>query len=479
MTIDIPWLQHDSPGLGVFEGQRTLSDETDSATIHYDPVEQRHIIKFDGAAHKQTAFLWKRMDGDFILHARASVIAGVTGLAWGMMARSSLEHDAVFVAAINDGERVQLVQSAGGAEPQMVESVAVPADVLQLARSGNTFSMKVAQFGETFGAAASIEVVISEPVYVGLFVDVPASAKPTQVPFSNVRIVVPADDTSHPRECPLGSHLEILDVGTGERQIIYSSSTPFEAPNWTPDGQALIYNSEGRLYRFDLATGLRSLLETGFATRNNNDHVLSFDGTMLGMSDHTEEGHSIVYVVPVEGGTPRRLTAQGPSYMHGWSPDGAYLVYTGQRGGEYDIYRIDVEGGEETRLTTAPGLDDGPEYTPDGRFIYFNSVRSDTMQIWRMAADGSGQEQMTDDEYNNWFPHVSPDGQQIVFLSYLPDVAPSAHPPYKHVYLRTMPIDGGEPTVVAYLYGGQGTINVPSWSPGGRRLAFVSNTGME
>jgi Tol biopolymer transport system component len=178
----------------------------------------------------------------------------------------------------------------------------------------------------------------------------------------------------------------------------------------------------------------------------------------------------------VGGGTPRRVTALGPSYLHGWSPDGKFLVYTGERGGEFDVYRIPADGGEETRLTTAPGLDDGPEYSPDGAYIYFNSVRSGTMQIWRMRPDGSAQQQVTDDRYNNWFPHVSPDGRSIVFLSFLPDVAPNDHPFYKPVYLRLMPATGGSPRVVAYLYGGQGTINVPSWSPDSRRVAFVSNT---
>jgi Tol biopolymer transport system component len=188
-----------------------------------------------------------------------------------------------------------------------------------------------------------------------------------------------------------------------------------------------------------------------------------------------------VYTVPVEGGTPRRVTALGPSYLHGWSPDGRFLVYTGQRGGEFDVYRIPVGGGDETRLTSAPGLDDGPEYSPDGTYIYFNSVRSGTMQIWRMRADGSAQEQITSDQYNNWFPHVSPDGQWIVFLSFMQDVAPSDHPFYKRVYLRVMPAGAGgagRARVVGYVYGGQGTINVPSWSPDSRRVAFVSNTGL-
>jgi Tol biopolymer transport system component len=152
------------------------------------------------------------------------------------------------------------------------------------------------------------------------------------------------------------------------------------------------------------------------------------------------------------------------------------LIYTGERNGEFDIYKISIRGGDETRLTTAQGLDDGPEYSPDGEYIYFNSTRTGTMQIWRMKPDGSNQQQITNDDYNNWFPHVSPDGQWICFLSFSRDVAPGDHPFYKRVYLRLMPIAGGQPKVVAYVYGGQGTINVPSWSPDSKRLAFVSNT---
>jgi Tol biopolymer transport system component len=186
----------------------------------------------------------------------------------------------------------------------------------------------------------------------------------------------------------------------------------FQAPNWTHDGKALIYAQEGHLYRFDLSSRSAEMINTGFATRNNNDHVLSFDGRMMAISNHAVEdsGASIVYTVPATGGTPKRVTAKGPSYLHGWSPDGRWLVYTGQRAGDFDVYRISVNGGEETRLTSAPGLDDGPEFTPDGAHIYFNSARSGLMQIWRMRPDGSGQEQVTNDGFNNWFPHISPDG---------------------------------------------------------------------
>jgi TolB protein len=277
---------------------------------------------------------------------------------------------------------------------------------------------------------------------------------------------------------PFGSLLEILDVESGHRQVIYSSDDVFEAPNWRRDGQALIFNRGGRLVQFDLASGAQALLDTGDVLGNNNDHVLSFDGSRLAISSHNEiDRLARIYTVPVQGGQPRLVTPKGPSYLHGWSPDGRFLVYCAERNGQYDVYRIPVEGGEEIQLTDTPGLDDGPEYTPDGKFIYFNSVRSGRMQIWRMKPDGSHPQQMTDDKCNNWFPHISPDGKWVAFISYLPgEVQPGDHPPARRVYLRLVPLEGGIPKVLAYLYGGQGTMNVPSWSPDGKRLAFVSNT---
>jgi Tol biopolymer transport system component len=180
--------------------------------------------------------------------------------------------------------------------------------------------------------------------------------------------------------------------------------------------------------------------------------------------------------VHIGGGTPRRVTQNSPSYWHGWSPDGATLAFVGQRNGEFDIYTISVTGGAETRLTSAKGLDDGPEYSPDGKYIYFNSERTGHMQIWRMRADGTEQEQLTFDERNNWFPHISPDGKWMVFLSYQSDV--TGHPPNEDVELRLTKITAdkidGNITVLAKLFGGQGTINVPSWSPDSQQVAFVS-----
>jgi Tol biopolymer transport system component len=315
-------------------------------------------------------------------------------------------------------------------------------------------------------------------VLVGLFV---CSHNPEVIEkavFHNVRITVPAPKDFVPYRDYIGSRLETLEVDTGDRRVLFRTAEGIEAPNWTPDGSMLIYNSKGKLFRFSLADRTSLPLDTGFADHCSNDHVLSFDGQMLAISHHAEDacGQSVIYTLPATGGEPRRVTANSPSYLHGWSPDGEHLIYTGERDSEFDIYRISAGGGEEVRLTTAKGLDDGSEYSPDGRHIYFNSARTGTMQIWRMKPDGGGQEQITRDELNDWFPHVSPDGKRIVFLSYPKDVPADSHPFYQQVYLRSMPVEGGEPRVVAYLYGGQGTINVPSWSSDSRHVAFVSYT---
>ncbi len=272
--------------------------------------------------------------------------------------------------------------------------------------------------------------------------------------------------------------LEIYDVSTKERKVLCTFPTKIEAPNRTPDGKYLIYNSEGRLYKIDIRRPERiEQINTGFAGRCNNDHVLSASGKRIAISHGTkEDGQSRIYVLPVGGGTPTLVTPMAPSYLHGWSPDEKYLSYCARRGDNYDIYVIPAEGGEEIRLTDAEGLDDGPEYSPDGKYIWFNSVRSGLMQVWRMKADGTEQTQMTFDEnYNSWFPHVSPDGKSVVFLSYnKADAAPGDHPANKNVVLRLMPAAGGKPETVVELFGGQGTMNVASWSPDSKKFAFVS-----
>ena len=273
------------------------------------------------------------------------------------------------------------------------------------------------------------------------------------------------------------SILEVYDVETGERTVLQEFDYLIEAPNWSPDGKFLTFNSNGRIFKFDLETKESREVFTDFVTNCNNDHVLSPEGDRIAVSHGTkEDGKSRIYTVLLTGGVPRLITPLAPSYLHGWSPDGKTLAYCAERSGEFDIYTIPVDGGEEKRLTDAPGLNDGPEYDSAGEYIWFNSVRTGLMQAWRMKADGSEQTQMTFDEnWNTWFPHISPDRTKVVMLAYRKgDVAPGEHVPHKHVELRLMDAAGGPVQTVVRLFGGQGTINVNSWSPDSKKFAFVS-----
>jgi Tol biopolymer transport system component len=269
------------------------------------------------------------------------------------------------------------------------------------------------------------------------------------------------------------STLEVVSIETGKRRVVLQVREHFEAPNWSRDGETLIFNQEGRIFTVSTNGGETRLLDTIPADQCNNDHGLSPDGDLLAISSSHAGRGSLIYVLPSVGGTPRLITPHAPSYWHGWSPDGATLAYCAERNAQYDIYTIDVNGGTERRLTNAPGLDDGPDYSPDGQYIYFNSERTGLMKIWRMRPDGAAQAQVTwDEDYADWFPHPSPDGQWLVFLSY--DKSVTGHPPNRDVALRIMRLPNGRPRILVRLHGGQGTLNVPSWSPDSRKFAFVS-----
>jgi sugar lactone lactonase YvrE len=477
--------------VGIFDAQTHIGRERGSGSASYDAQRQAYMVAGSGqnmwGDHDDFHFVWKRMTGNFILSTRARFIgAGAEAhrkIGWTI--RPSLHTSSPHVTAVMHGDGLMSLQfrrktGAITEEAKSHDSLANADAVIQLERRGGVYIMSVARFGDTLVTQELADVKLPDTVYVGLFVCAHNDSVVERAAFSNVRITTPAKPDLVAYRDYLGSNLEILDVATGNATIVHQYRGSFQAPNWTHDGKALIYAQEGRLYRFDLSSRVAEAINTGFATRNNNDHVLSFDGQMMAISNHAVEdsGASIVYTVPTTGGTPKRVTAKGPSYLHGWSPDGRWLVYVGQRNGDFDVYKIPVNGGNEIRLTSTPGLDDGPEFTPDGKYIYFNSVRSGRMQIWRMRTDGSGQQQITNDTFNNWFPHISPDGKWIVYIAFPLSVPADDHPFYKHVQLKLMPVGGGPARVIAYVYGGQGTINVPSWSPDGKRLAFVSNSTM-
>jgi Tol biopolymer transport system component len=275
------------------------------------------------------------------------------------------------------------------------------------------------------------------------------------------------------------SYVESVDIVNGSRDTILVIKDHFEAPNWHPDNY-LILNSKGKLYTLDLKDKKMQLLNTGFADQSNNDHGISPDKNWLVISHNAANDpspkpyKSAIYVLPIKGGEPRRVTSEVMSFWHGWSPDGKQLAYCAERNGNYDVYTIGVEGGKETRLTTDAGLDDGPDYSPDGKYIYYNSYKSGHMQIWRMHTDGSNQEQLTFDENSNWFAHPSPDGKWIVYIAYTSDEK-QQHLFGKQVKLRLMDLATKSISdLTPVFYGGQGTINVPSWSPDSKKIAFVS-----
>ena len=430
-------------------------------------------------------YLWTTIQGDFILRAEVKFLGkGVDPhRKVGWIVKDNLDTNSKHVNATTHGDGLTSLQyrkETGGNTDEVISTDTFP-DVIQLERRGSTYIMSSAKFGEEFTSVELKDMELDNSVYIGIYVCSHNPEVMETAEYRNVRIIRPVDPDYTPYRDYLGSNLEIMDVSSGHREIIYRSAHSIQAPNWTPDGKKLIYNSKGHLYNYELSTNSISPLNTGYAVNNNNDHVLTFDGTLLGISNHNpDDGRtSALYYLPAQGDSlPKMVTKPGvgASYLHGWSPDNKKMVFTGNRNGVYDIYAIDVGSGKEEQLTNQTTLDDGPEYSPDGKYIFFNSTRTGKMKLWRMKANGEEQVQLTFDEYNDWFPHISPDKKWIAFISFPKDIDPSDHPFYKHCLLRIMPYEGGKPKVIGYIYGGQGSINVPSWSPDSTKIAFVTNT---
>lgn len=466
--------------IGIFDGDSDIGTLLHRGTAEYDKSMQTYTVAGSGENIWEPPdafqFVWKKVTGDFALTADVAILSsgGHPHRKAVLMLRQSLDADSVYADIALHGEGLTSLQfrdEKGGASHEVQSNIRHPKR-LRLVKRGDYVYMALAREGEPLQiAAGSPKIHLEGSYYIGIGVCSHDKDAVTKAEFSNVEMAERGASTA--AQPAMFSVLETIAVVSADRKAMYVTRDHIEAPNWTRDGAAFLFNGDGRIYRLPVGGSKPEIIDTGFATRCNNDHGISLEAGTLVISDQSQEQHdSLIYTLPISGGTPKRITQNSPSYWHGWSPDGKTLAFVGQRSGEFDIYTIPVEGGVETRLTTAKGLDDGPEYTPDGRFIYFNSERTGHMQIWRMKADGSDQQQVTFGELNDWFPHFSPDGQRMVFLSFEKDV--TGHPPNKDVMLREMSMADGKIKVLAKLFGGQGTINVPSWSPDGTRFAFVS-----
>ena len=496
LTADVSRAQN---AVGMFESHADVGPVLHAGSATFDKATGIYTLTGSGdnmwLGTDAFQFAWKKVSGDIDLTADIA-FATSTGNEHKkavLMFRKSLDADSVYVdvALHRSGLiAIQYRDEKGGMTHE------IQSDAIWVGAAGDAASsprrLRLTRRGAytypSLGAPSrydgeSVRIPLEGDFYVGIGVCAHDKDVIEKAMFSNVSLRA----LSAPSEEPvLNSTLEKVAISTTDRQVVYHAEGRFEAPNWSRDGLYFLFNRNGHVEKLPVPGGTPEVIDTGIASRLNNDHGISPDGTLLAVSDNSQETKSpagapahdsLVYTVPIAGGTAHRITQNAPSYWHGWSPDGKTLAFVGQRNGEFDIYTIPVGGGDETRLTTAKGLDDGPEYSPDGQYIYFNSERTGHMQIWRMHADGSNQEQVFSDDYNNWFPHISPDGKWMVFLTYEKDV--TGHPENKDVMLRLMSLSGESTNdkkiaVLAKLFGGQGTINVPSWSPDSKWIAFVS-----
>jgi hypothetical protein len=464
--------------IGIFTGHGDIGKPSTigPGSVTYDAATGTYTVTGGGENMWGTAdhfqYVWVKVSGDVTLEATVEFVG--TSPASGMpeahrkaclVIRQSLDPDAAYIDAARHGDGLTSLQwrEAKGDATHEIQSNVLAPTTLRIEKRGDYVSMYIA--GQPAGGATKVH--LTGEYYVGLAVTAHNTGRLETARFSHVVLGKPASGVG----TTLINTLETISLASKDRRVAYVVTQPqrIEAPNWFPDDtRTLYFNTKGRFYK--LRDGRAEHVDLDPLLNINNDHGITRDGKTWAFSDQSGDQPSQIYMM--SAGAPRRVTELGPSYFHGWSPDGQTLVYCGLRNGNFDIYSISANGGPETRLTTNPGKDDGPEFSPDGQSIYYNSDRSGSMQIWRMRPDGSGQEQITNDGADNWFPHLSPDGKWLAFLSYERGVGD--HPENKDVRLRVMDLSTRAIDELAKLFGGQGTINVSSWSPDSQSLAFVS-----
>ncbi len=471
--------QATSHGLGQFTAQGDIGEVLHPGSASYEATQGIYSITGSGEntwfRSDQLHLVWQQMTGDADLSAEIEfpVKGGNAHRKAMLMFRQSLAPDSAYIDIARHGDGLTSLQYRGatGEITREIQTRQSGPRRVRLVKRGDFFYVFYAgEVGDWKYSGAAMKLPLHGAFYVGIGVCSHDNQVLEKVIFSHVKL----SNAARPEgSSTLYSTLETVPIASGDRRVATVTATHFEAPNWLGDNSGFLVNEGGSLRIF--RTGSDAFEQVSIAGESlscNNDHAPSPDGRHIAFSASATGSGSRVYTVPVTGGKPARITDNEPSYFHGWSPDGRTLAFTGQRKGEFDIYTIPAAGGPETRLTSAAGLDDGPEYSPDGEHIYFNSERSGHMQIWRMHPDGTGQEQVSHTSTNDWFPHISPDGRWMVYMAYAPGVI--GHPPNKDVTLQLMSLETQKVTLLAELFGGQGTINVPSWSPDSTHIAFVS-----
>lgn len=275
-------------------------------------------------------------------------------------------------------------------------------------------------------------------------------------------------------------------VETGENTLLFETGDILlEAPNWSLQGDAMILNGAGTLWRLPVEKPALHPITIDGVPPLNNDHVPDPDGEHIFMSAYDDWQ---LYRATLTGGGATRITGkESPEglrhFLHGVSPDGKELAFVGLRVDETvtpakvisaEIFTVGADGTGYRQLTHAGVPTDGPEYSPDGQWLYFNTEAfSPNAQIARMRTDGTDMTRLTFSETVDWFPHLAPDGRTAVYLAYQPGTA--GHPADRNVELMLVR-DGrwDRPERAASLFGGQGTINVNSWAPDSSRFAYVA-----
>ena len=473
-----------SAQVGVFGANKDIGETGKAGSAKFDAAAGEYRISGSGAnvwGNKDAfQYMWKRASGDVTLSADVKFVGSgaVPHRKVMLMIRQSLDPDAPYADIALHGSGLTALQYR---PTQGAVTVGAPTKIegpvrIRIERHGDKITAYAGMPGQELQSAGATTLAMTDPVFVGIGIcSHDANIVETAI-LTNVQLTAGAAPAAQAPRAPVKSSVTIYNVADGSKKVIYTAEGFYQAPNWSPDGKYLMLNTPGKLWRLNIDGSKIEQINTGSVMGINNDHGISHDGKLLAISAGN------IYVLPSSGGDPRQITDRKPSYFHGFSPDDKWMAFCAQRGDNFDIYRVPVAGGPEERLTTNAGYDDGAEYSPDGKWIYFNSNRSGSWDIWRMPATGAGPddvkaERITSDDLEDWFAHISPDGKWMVLISFEKGIP--NHPPNKDVVLRMMPAPGVKPgpahlREIVKLFGGQGTINVNSWSPDSKSFAYVS-----